>query len=322
MINYSIIIPHKEIPDLLQRCLDTIPRREDVQIIVIDDNSRVCDGNQATITDNNEVVYPELVEKYPYVEWVWAKNEKGRKGAGYARNLGLERARGKWLIFADADDFFNPCFNEALDKYSNDENDIIFFYVNCVDSETLEKSNSLDYRNNFLDKAVSINRWENLLHLTVPWGKFIKKTLVDVFNIVFPEIICSEDVLFSYKSTYYTYNKVAIKPDCIYTLTERVNSLTKEIQGDKYKLTVRMEACCDAYMFLKSKNIINDLTLLRCRFCVEAWREIFSMNKLYALLVLLKSFTKKKFREIFVAIFENAHPSIKKYRLWKILRKI
>lgn len=39
MINYSIIIPHKNIPKLLRRCLDTIPRREDVQVIMVDDNS-------------------------------------------------------------------------------------------------------------------------------------------------------------------------------------------------------------------------------------------------------------------------------------------
>lgn len=39
MINYSIIIPHKNIPDLLQRCLNSIPRRTDIQIIVVDDNS-------------------------------------------------------------------------------------------------------------------------------------------------------------------------------------------------------------------------------------------------------------------------------------------
>ena len=37
--NYSIIIPHKNIPELLQRCLDSIPKREDIQIIVVDDNS-------------------------------------------------------------------------------------------------------------------------------------------------------------------------------------------------------------------------------------------------------------------------------------------
>jgi glycosyltransferase involved in cell wall biosynthesis len=38
-INYTIIIPHKNIPHLLQRCLDSIPRRNDLQIIVVDDNS-------------------------------------------------------------------------------------------------------------------------------------------------------------------------------------------------------------------------------------------------------------------------------------------
>jgi hypothetical protein len=32
-IKYTVIIPHKNIPDLLQRCLDSIPRREDIQII-------------------------------------------------------------------------------------------------------------------------------------------------------------------------------------------------------------------------------------------------------------------------------------------------
>ena len=39
MINYSVIIPHKNIPKLLQRCLDSIPVRDDLQVIVVDDNS-------------------------------------------------------------------------------------------------------------------------------------------------------------------------------------------------------------------------------------------------------------------------------------------
>ena len=36
---YSIIIPHKNIPVLLQRCLDSIPIRDDIQIVIVDDNS-------------------------------------------------------------------------------------------------------------------------------------------------------------------------------------------------------------------------------------------------------------------------------------------
>ena len=36
---YSFVIPHKNSLDLLQRCLDSIPVRSDIEIIVVDDNS-------------------------------------------------------------------------------------------------------------------------------------------------------------------------------------------------------------------------------------------------------------------------------------------
>ena len=36
---YSVIIPHKNTPELLQRCLASIPKRVDIQVIVVDDNS-------------------------------------------------------------------------------------------------------------------------------------------------------------------------------------------------------------------------------------------------------------------------------------------
>ena len=39
MVNYTIIIPHHNIPNLLRRCLHSIPLRDDVQIIVVDDCS-------------------------------------------------------------------------------------------------------------------------------------------------------------------------------------------------------------------------------------------------------------------------------------------
>ena len=48
----SIIIPHKDIPDLLMRCLRSIPVSEDILVIVVDDNSADAD----TYLDR----YPEL----------------------------------------------------------------------------------------------------------------------------------------------------------------------------------------------------------------------------------------------------------------------
>lgn len=49
---FSIIIPHYNIPDLLMRCLKSIPVSEDIQVIVVDDNSADAD----TYLDR----YPEL----------------------------------------------------------------------------------------------------------------------------------------------------------------------------------------------------------------------------------------------------------------------
>ena len=66
---------HKNIPNLLQRCLDSIPNREDVQIIVVDDNS---DPN---IVDFDK--FPGLNRSN--VEVIFTKEGKG---AGYARNTG------------------------------------------------------------------------------------------------------------------------------------------------------------------------------------------------------------------------------------------
>ena len=39
MTNYSIVIPHYNLPALLRRCLGSIPQRDDIQVIVVDDGS-------------------------------------------------------------------------------------------------------------------------------------------------------------------------------------------------------------------------------------------------------------------------------------------
>ena len=89
---YSIIIPHKNSPELLSRCLDSIPNRDDLQVVIVDDNS---DEN---IVDFS--IFPGLSRKNTNVIF-----NKESRGAGYARNLGLAESNSKWLLFADADDY-------------------------------------------------------------------------------------------------------------------------------------------------------------------------------------------------------------------------
>ena len=110
-INYTIIIPHYNTPKLLYRCLDSIPNREDIQIIVVDDNS-----------DNDK--RPQISK--PNLEIVYLSKEES-KGAGRARNIGLTKAAGEWLIFADADDFYLNGALDLCDKYLKTKYDIIYF---------------------------------------------------------------------------------------------------------------------------------------------------------------------------------------------------
>ena len=98
---YSIIIPHHNSPSLLQRLLNSIPERDDLEVIVVDDNS-----------DKDKKAYSQRTDvKIVYID------EKQTRGAGKARNEGIAVSEGKWLLFADADDFYADGFIEVLDKY-------------------------------------------------------------------------------------------------------------------------------------------------------------------------------------------------------------
>ena len=80
---YSFIIPHHNTPELLQRLVDSIPQREDIEIIVVDDNSD-DDKKANVIRSDVQIIFI---------------NKEHTKGAGKARNIGMDVAIGKWLLY-------------------------------------------------------------------------------------------------------------------------------------------------------------------------------------------------------------------------------
>ena len=184
MINYSIIIPHYNTPDLLGRCLRSIPQREDVQVIVVDDNSP---GNENYLSAIAELARAN-VEYYV---------TKDGLGAGHVRNVGLEHAVGKWLIFADFDDFFVDDFSEILDQYVNDSHDIIFFNIKSCDC--YETSKLIPSKKDRLFSEYDSTGNDMIFRVggTEPWGKIISRRLVVENNISFQETKGHNDLLFS-----------------------------------------------------------------------------------------------------------------------------
>lgn len=214
--NYTVIIPHKNIPDLLQRCLDSLPQRDDLQVIVVDDNS---DPQKVDFKH-----FPGLNRPKTKVFF-----DKSGMGAGRARNIGLDNIGDtKWLFFADSDDFYNPILSEKMDQYLNSDADIIYFGVDSVFSETLEPSIRKNRYNNHFVKAVETgNENELRCKLTVPWSKFIRYEIPQKGGFRFTEIPASNDAYFSLLCAF-AAKKIATDTAEVYTVTERKNSITSK----------------------------------------------------------------------------------------------
>ena len=210
-INYSFIIPHKNTPDLLQKCLDSIPRRDDVQIIVVDDNS---DEDKVDFSS-----FPGLDD--PTVEVYLTK--EGR-GAGYARNVGLKHAIGKWVIFADADDFFNPCISEAMDEFVDSKADVVFLKNTSIVLPDYSPSTRGAELNRRVDLALQTGDCYMAVLYSSPWQKFFKRELLEKNNIHFNEVRWGNDVVFMGRVAA-TAKTLVASSQPIYCLTESEGSI-------------------------------------------------------------------------------------------------
>lgn len=239
---FSIIIPHKDVPDLLDRCLDSIPSHKDFQVIVVDDASK----------DKQNIRKVEV--KYPHVEFVYTTESKG---AGFARNIGMKRASGCWLIFADADDFFEKGFVDLLQSHYHDTEDIIYFNAKSVYSTGLNASSRLDKRNKallqYMNKPSKISDYCRYFY-TEPWGKMLKASFLVEHSIIFDETIVANDFFFSVSSGYYA-KQISFDVSVLYVYTEREGSLSNAYCANELVLKTRLKVYKRVQDFLDAKNI-------------------------------------------------------------------
>ncbi len=92
----SVIIPIYNSDLFLKKCLDSIVNQkfEKYEVICINDMS----------TDNSKKIIEEYCKKFPFVHLY----ETGvNSGQAAARNVGLKKAKGKYICFVDSDDYLN-----------------------------------------------------------------------------------------------------------------------------------------------------------------------------------------------------------------------
>ncbi|MDE6754208.1 MAG: glycosyltransferase family 2 protein [Muribaculaceae bacterium] len=97
---FSVVIPVKNRPDLITRCLDSVRSQSyrPIRIIVVDNNS----------TDNTRDVIEEWRSKNSDPELSLLLLSEEKPGAAAARNCGLQAVDTNWMLFFDSDDRMRP----------------------------------------------------------------------------------------------------------------------------------------------------------------------------------------------------------------------
>lgn len=217
MFVYSIVIPHKNCVPLLQRCLESIPQRDEIQVIVVDDASDLTEDERLRMssfqTDRTKVVF--LSET---------------KFAGGARNVGLSLAEGKWVVFADSDDFFTKDAFDIFDDYKNSDCDILFFGHSACYSDDLRPASRLGDRDKHLDDFVKTHSKKAEMQLRYknpsPTSKMMRNAFIRERQLKFEEIKVSNDSMFSLLSGHYA-NSIMGDNRIVYCSTIREGSLTQ-----------------------------------------------------------------------------------------------
>ncbi|WP_391207677.1 glycosyltransferase family 2 protein [Psychrobacillus sp. L4] len=241
MINLSIIIPHFNSVSSLKKLLESIPNSKDIQIIVVDDNSE----------GSHREEYLKLKTKYNQSNIEFYNNESKKKGAGACRNIGLNQANGKWLLFADADDYFTDVFFDISKRYFNSDNDVVFFKPVSINLDTGKPADRHLAYDKLIDNMLCECLYSEVFlryRFYVPWSKLIKSSLVKENKIFFDEVIAANDLMFSAKVGYHMRN-FDVSEENIYCVTRNKGSLTATVSHDVYNS--RLYVYIDYFNFLK-----------------------------------------------------------------------
>lgn len=237
MINYSVVLPFRDKYELFLKAVESIPDRDDIQIIIVDNAIQNLTVSQIPKKNNAKLTY---VTSSPL------------KGAGCARNQGLKHIEGKYTLFIDADDFFTDEAFRVFDKYLNNDYDITFFKPTSIRLSDGNISTRhevfVKYINDFIN-----NKEENYLRYKweVPWAKMFRSEFVLQGGFLFEELRVNNDAWFS-MMTGHAAKKIQADTSIVYVVTEGESGTSLTKKNTKENWFIRYQVAVRINKFLKT----------------------------------------------------------------------
>lgn len=247
MIKYSFIVPVYNTEKYLKKCLDSLVNQtyKDFEIIVVNDGS----------TDKSSNIISKYQKKYKNIIVIDKENE----GLSMARNRGVQKSSGKYIIFVDSDDYVSNKLLEEVDK-KIDDSDILRFQI-ATEDEEYTKIN--EYHEEGFESMCGYDAFKNLssYHFVEPaWCYVIRKNYYIENKFSFKKGVYHEDFgLIPY--VIYKARKVKSIDFIGYYYIQRNGSI---MNNNDYKKTVKkafdmLEQYKTMRLFAKNINRKNNL---------------------------------------------------------------
>lgn len=184
MKRLSIVIPIYNAEQYIDKCLSKLLKQisSDDEVILINDGS----------SDGSEEKCKYYQETQPNVRYYTTVNG----GPSKARNEGLKKANGKYLIFLDSDDYIEDNYISQMLKYIENF-DLVVCGYNIV-KEFNGKTEKISIKSRSYSKEDIIDLLCNSELINVLWNKIYKLDIIKKYNIQFDEEeFRGEDLLFN-----------------------------------------------------------------------------------------------------------------------------
>lgn len=271
-MKFSIIVPVYNVEKYLASCLDSILKQtyDNFEVIVVNDGT----------LDNSQ----EIIDKYKTMDNRIKAYIKKNGGLSDARNYGVKKATGDYILFVDSDDTINKDLLKEINEVALDDVDIIRFQLNKVnpDQEYVYKSEAF---NSLSGEEAFINLIKNAWFVTACASAYRRKYWVlnkyefafgklheDFGLIPFVYINANKVTAIDYVGYNYYFRETSImndnndnkivqkNNDCLYhfdKLIEMINKSNVSLKGQMYFKSFI------SYTLINRSNIIKDKVMLK-----------------------------------------------------------
>lgn len=191
----SIILPTYNVEKYLSQCLDSIANQtyKNIEVIIVIDGA----------TDRSYEIAEQFCQQDSRFHVYWQENA----GSGPARNNGLSKSSGEFIMFVDPDDWCKPDYVENLLRLQQEDNyDLVLtsettiFFSKTGNVKKVLPSNLKDavyYGKDMLHKKYLSLFLDGYIH--APHCKIYKSSIIKDNCILFPDLRRSQDIIFNYR---------------------------------------------------------------------------------------------------------------------------